>query len=45
MDKFRIKIWNKDTSVTVYDNVLGSSEDIDLAKPQALGGGSIVIHK
>jgi hypothetical protein len=35
-------------STVVYDNVpglAGSSDDIDAASPQALGGGSIVIHK
>ena len=45
VDKFRIKIWNTATSVMVYDNVLGASDDIDAANPQAIGGGSIVIHK
>jgi hypothetical protein len=29
----------------VYDNAPGASEDIDGADPQAIGGGSIVIHK
>jgi len=28
----------------VYDNVLGTSDDIDTANPQAIAGGSIVIH-
>jgi hypothetical protein len=49
VDKFRIKIWKKATEsspeVLVYDNVLGASDDIDAANPQALGGGSIVIHR
>ncbi len=45
VDKFRIKIWDKATSTVVFDNVLGGSEDIDAANPQAIGGGSIVIHK
>jgi hypothetical protein len=44
-DKFRIKIWRKSDSVVVYDNRLGTSDDINSADPQALGGGSIVIHK
>lgn len=44
VDKFRIKIWNKATGDTVYDNALGSSNDIDSANPQQLGGGSIVIQ-
>jgi hypothetical protein len=42
VDKYRIKIWNKATSATVYDNNLGSGDD---AQPStALGGGAIVIH-
>ena len=45
VDKFRIKIWNAATGVAVYDNAPGASEDIDSASPQALAGGSIVIHK
>ena len=39
-----IKIWDK-TGGVIYDNVPGASTDIDAANPQALGGGSIVIHK
>jgi uncharacterized repeat protein (TIGR03803 family) len=45
VDRFRIKIWNRATSAVVYDNALGSPEDIDLANPLAIGGGSIVLHK
>ncbi len=45
VDKFRIKIWRLSDSAVVYDNVLGASEDIDAANPQAISGGSIVIHK
>jgi hypothetical protein len=45
IDKFRIKIWDRASGATVYDNVGGASEDIDGANPQALGGGSITIHK
>lgn len=44
VDKFRIKIWDKATGSVIYDNVLGSSDDLDAANPQAIGGGSIVIH-
>ena len=29
----------------VYDNALESSDDVDAANPQALAGGSIVVHK
>lgn len=45
VDRFRIKIWNKSTGAIVYDNVAGGSDDLDGANPQALGGGSITIHK
>ncbi len=31
-------------NAVVYDNALGSSEDIDAANPQATASGSIVIH-
>jgi len=44
VDKFRIKIWDKTTSAIVYDNAMGDSDDINSANPQAIGGGSIVIH-
>ena len=43
-DQFRIKIWDRSTGVIVYHNVLGAPDDIDVALPQALSGGSIVIH-
>ena len=43
VDKFRIKIWRLSDGVVVYDNV-GGSDDIDNANPQAISGGSIVIH-
>ena len=45
VDKFRIKIVDKVTEMVVYDNALGSSDDINDANPKAIGGGSIVIHK
>lgn len=45
VDKFRIKIVDKVAGTVVYDNVPGSSYDIDMANPQAIGGGSIVVHK
>jgi hypothetical protein len=44
-DRFRIKVWDTATSAVVYDNVMGGSDDLDAAAPQALGGGSIVIHQ
>jgi len=43
VDKFRIKIWDKATGQTVYDNKIGTDDYGDEAT--ALGGGSIVIHK
>ena len=47
VDRVRIKIWDPTNVARIlYDNVLdpGATDDIDTAKPQALGGGSIVIH-
>jgi hypothetical protein len=44
-DRFRIKIWDKASAGLVYDNRLGISDDVDSADPQAIAGGSIVIHK
>ena len=41
-DRFRIKVWDTASGDVVYDNVDGASDSAD---PQALGGGSIVIHK
>ncbi len=45
VDKFRIKVWDRSSGTLVYDNVLGASDDMDGANPQALGGGSIVVQK
>jgi hypothetical protein len=45
VDKFRIKIVDKNSNKVVYDNVRGESDDIDSASPQAISGGSIVIHE
>jgi PKD repeat protein len=44
VDKFRIRIWDKSSGATVFDNVAGASDDIDEANPQPIGGGSVVIH-
>ena len=41
-DKFRIRIWDKDTGIVVYDNHLGGGDFDD--PTTLLGGGSIVIH-
>ena len=44
-DKFRIKIWDKTSGNTIYDNQVGASDTSDTAVPTTvLGGGSIVIH-
>jgi uncharacterized repeat protein (TIGR01451 family) len=44
MDKFRIKIWDKNNGdVIVYDNQMGADDNGD--PTTTLGGGSIVIHK
>lgn len=46
VDQFRIKVWDiNNNGAIVYDNVLGASDDINGANPQAISGGSIVIHK
>jgi DNA-binding beta-propeller fold protein YncE len=44
VDKFRIKIWNIATNALVYDNAAGS-DDLESSGQQAIGGGSIVLHK
>ena len=44
VDKFRIKIWDKDNGdAIVYDNQMDATDDAEPAT--AIGGGSIVIHK
>ncbi|HEV3480497.1 MAG TPA: hypothetical protein VG144_13755, partial [Gaiellaceae bacterium] len=45
VDRFRIKITRISDGLVVYDTRMGVSEDMDLADPLAIGGGSIVIHK
>lgn len=42
-DKFRIRIWDKVTGLTIYDNQMEAPDDQD--PTTTLGGGSIVIHK
>lgn len=42
VDKFRIKIWDKETDEVIYDNQIGDADDSDATL--AIGGGSIVIH-
>ena len=43
VDRFRIKIWNKQGGAMIYDNQPGKPDTGDDATE--LGGGSIVIHK
>lgn len=44
-DRFRIVITDHATGNVVFDNRLNSSMDMDVANPQNISGGSIVIHK
>jgi subtilisin family serine protease len=47
IDRFRIKIWDRATGVIVYDNAPSAdpdTEDLNQIFPQAISGGSIVIH-
>ena len=47
-DLFRIKIWDKVSGATVYDNQLGASDDpssLTTTSGTTIGGGSIVIHE
>ena len=43
VDLYRIKIWDKDTGLVIYDSQMDDDEDAD--PDTAIGGGSIVIHK
>ncbi len=43
IDRFRIKIWDKDTDELIYDNNLNNDENDD--PTTELAGGKIVIHK
>ena len=45
VDKFRIKVWDTATDSVIYDNVRSAPDTLDSASPQAIGGGSIVLHK
>ena len=46
VDKFRIRITdNNNANKVVFDNRMGVATDMDNADPQAISGGSIVIHK
>ena len=43
VDKFRMKIWEKESGNTIYDNEMGTGEDSDPSI--AISGGSIIVHK
>jgi hypothetical protein len=43
IDKFRMKIWEKQHNILIYDNQLGASDNSD--PTTAIQAGSIVIHK
>jgi len=45
VDKFRIRITKTNNGNVVFDNRNGVPTDMDTADPQAIAGGSIVIHK
>ena len=42
-DKFRIKVWDKNSGVVIYDNQLGTPDSAD--PTTVIGGGSIIIHR
>jgi hypothetical protein len=42
VDLFRIKIWDRFDDAVIYDNQMGTDEDVDPST--GIGGGSIVIH-
>jgi len=41
-DKFRIKIWDINSGVTIYDNQMNQTDDASVST--VISGGSIVIH-
>ena len=46
VDKFRIRITDGNNgNAVIFDNKYGVPTDMDTADPQAINGGSIVIHK
>jgi hypothetical protein len=42
LDTFRIKIWDKTTGNTIYDNQMGAPDNADSST--TIAGGSIIIH-
>jgi hypothetical protein len=43
IDKYRFKLVDNSTGQVVYDNVMGTSDDPDLANPQQITSGKVVI--
>jgi hypothetical protein len=43
LDKFRMKVTRN--GQTIFDNRMGQPDDPDIANPQVIAGGSIVIHR
>jgi hypothetical protein len=43
-DRFRIKIWDEETGVVIYDNQTGTDDNAGLNDSTIIRGGSIVIH-
>lgn len=44
VDQLRMKIWDRATDQLIYDNRVGSSDDVDRADPQIITQGNIAIH-
>jgi len=44
MDKFRIKIWDKETGDFIYDSLLGAADTVDQKEITGIAGSNIVIH-
>jgi hypothetical protein len=44
VDRFRIKIWDMESSLIIYDNQAGTDDGAALDNATILQGGSIVIH-
>ena len=42
-DKFRIKVWDRNSGVVIYDNQIGTPDSAD--PTTVIGGGSIIIHQ
>src|SRR5207249_2216473 len=45
VDKLRMRITGANNGTVVFDNKNGVPTDMDVADPQAISGGSIVIHR